>query len=79
MKKKSQKVIIIRNRDSIIDRKLLKARVFVHNGKTDRFVKITRNLIGTKLGTLSMTKKMGKSIHDSAKNRKRKNKKTQKK
>ena len=59
--------------------KLLRRQVFVHNGKTIIPIKINRSLFGTKIGAMSLTKKLGKTIHNSERNKKRKQKKKQNK
>lgn len=73
-----EKVILTDKRDTIITTSLLKKRLFVYNGKTHKYVQTSKSLLGYNLGSFSITKKLGKAIHDSAKNRKM-NKKRNKK
>jgi ribosomal protein S19 len=73
------KVILTNKRDSIITSNLLNKKLFVYNGKTHVYVKVNKTLLGKSLGALSVTKKLGKSIHDSLKNRKKKKKNKSKK
>lgn len=79
MNKLPPKIIITRQRDLVLDKKLLKKRLFVYNGKTDKYLSLNRSMLGTKVGAFVPTKKMGKAIHDSERSRKRKNKKNKKK
>jgi len=66
----------IRNRDTIITPELLLKRrdLRIHYGKSFKKIKVTAHLIGHKLGTLSLTKRLGRKIHNSSKNTKRQNK-----
>lgn len=79
LKKRSPKYIITRQRDLPITKSLLKKKVLIYNGNKSLSVELNKNLVGNSLGSLALTKKMGKTIHDSERNRKRKNKKKQKK
>lgn len=70
-----KKVILLNKRDSVITPNLLNKKLFVYNGKTHVYVNTNTTLLGRVVGILSPTKKLGREIHDSPKNRKKKNKK----
>jgi ribosomal protein S19 len=74
MQTTKRKVLILRNRNQIITKKMINCGIFLYNGKKDTYVKSRKNQIGLKIGTLVATKKMGKNIHDSVRNKKKKNK-----
>jgi len=52
--------------DSLIGRK-----VAIYNGKTTRTILINEDMTGYKIGSFVLTKKLGKSIHNSEHNRKK--------
>jgi len=65
-----------RAREMKISKELLKIKrtLQVYKGKSSEAVFLTRRMIGHRLGEFSLTKKLGSKIHDSARNKKRKNK-----
>lgn len=71
---------ITRKRDMLINKALLLKRptLLVYNGKSYAKVTLTTKMMGHKVGEFSLTKKLGSKIHDSTRNRKRKNKKKHK-
>jgi len=65
-------VTLTKSRDSTILEEFMGKIISVYNGKTYVRVKVRPKMIGYKLGVYSYTKKMGKSIHNSDKNAKKK-------
>jgi ribosomal protein S19 len=72
--------IFTKNRAECIKKVLLKKRPYVriYNGKSHVLIQLKKKMIGHKLGEFSLTKKLGKKIHDSERSKKRKNKKKHK-
>jgi len=69
--------IFIKRRDMKITRRVIAKTpivVYVHKGKSFSAVTLTRSRIGHRVGEFSLTKRLGARIHDSARNRKRKEK-----
>lgn len=66
-------------RNTLITKKLLRKKplFIVHSGKIETSIQIKPkyNMIGHHIGEYVITKKLGASIHDSEKNKKKKNKK----
>jgi len=65
-----------RARDTRIDKQLLRnpQSLYIHCGKTFHALVKNRNAFGLHLGEFAITKKLGKRIHNSERNRKKKNK-----
>ena len=67
-------------RKKTIDRLYLRGRrrsyrVYAGSNKNIQTVKITRDMLGHKMGEFTITKRLGRRIHNSAKNQKKKKKK----
>jgi len=72
---------VTRKREIIITKELLLKRqpYYVYKGKSYDTITFTEKMIGHKLGEFSLTKKLGPKIHDSPRNRKRREKNKHKK
>lgn len=62
------------SRSTTIINKFVGKTFSIHNGKTAERIVITSEMIGQKLGSFVLTKKLGKSIHNSDNNRKKREK-----
>lgn len=67
-------VSLTKSRSSTIVYNFVNRIISVYNGKTFKRIKIKENMIGHKLGEFVLTKNLGSSIHNSEKNRKKKEK-----
>jgi small subunit ribosomal protein S19 len=67
-------VSLTKSRSSTIVSNFVNRIISVYNGKTFKRIKIKENMIGHKLGEFVLTKNLGSSIHNSEKNRKKKEK-----
>jgi ribosomal protein S19 len=65
---------ITRTRSYTIDRILYKKRYTIYAGKYYHGINVRRAHFGHKLGEYALTKKLGPTIHDSERNRKRREK-----
>jgi|ERR1700758_5012966 len=65
-------VTLTKSRNSTIIEEFVGKIISVYNGKTYVRVKVRPKMVGFKLGAFSFTKKMGKSVHNSDKNAKKK-------
>jgi small subunit ribosomal protein S19 len=72
------KGILTQSRTSHIPSNFIGKTIAVYNGKKHKPLKITHKMIGQKLGQFVLTKKIGSSIHNSERNRKRKEKQRRK-
>lgn len=63
-----------RQRSKTITEEFVGETIKIYNGKLYITVKITKNMVGHKLGEFAITKKIGSSIHQSEKNKKKKKK-----
>jgi ribosomal protein S19 len=70
----SKSVILTKSRSSVIVDDFIGKVISVYNGKLSKRVKIKEGMAGHLLGEFSITKKIGKSIHNSERNRKKKEK-----
>jgi len=68
------KWIFTKKRSLIITPQLLKKYIYVYNGHGFVGLLITQKMLGKKLGDFSPTCHMGKNIHNSERNRKKKDK-----
>lgn len=66
------------SRSSTILEDFIDRTILVHNGRTYKLVKIYPSMVGYKLGAFLLTKKQGRSIHNSEGNRKKKEKQRRK-
>jgi small subunit ribosomal protein S19 len=62
------------SRSSTIISKFIGKTFSIHNGKTTDHLTITPSMVGQKIGSFILTKKLGNSIHNSDNNRKKKEK-----
>jgi len=62
------------SRSSTILQRFVGKTFSIHNGKSFEHITITSTMVGQKLGTFVLTKKLGNSIHNSDHNRKVKEK-----
>jgi len=67
----SNSVIRTRSRSSTVIEPFIDKTIMVHAGKRSHQVVITAEMVGFKLGCFAFTKKMGSSIHNSERNRKK--------
>lgn len=72
LKRKHLHYMKIWSRNSVIDKRFVGTKVFVHNGKSFLPVVVNKAMIGHKFGEFAFTKRLGSSIHK--KKRKKKNK-----
>jgi small subunit ribosomal protein S19 len=70
----TKKKVRTKNRSSVITEKMIGTIVSLYNGKRYVPVAIVKNMLGHKLGEFVFTKLLGKSIHSSVKNKKKKKK-----
>lgn len=61
-----------KSRSSVVVKSMLRRRIFVYNGRSFRYLRIRRDMLGFKLGSFVHTVKMGKLIHLTKKNLKKK-------
>lgn len=75
------KAVITRIRDLMITKNLLatKPTLSLYKGKSYSNIILTKRMIGHKIGEFSITKRLGAKIHDSTRNRKRRNRNKHKK
>lgn len=64
-----------RQRSKTITEEFIGEIIKIYNGKQYITIQITKNMVGHKLGEFALTKKLGSSIHQSEKNKKKKSKK----
>lgn len=69
-----RKKVRTKTRNSVITEKMIGSIVSLYNGKRYYPIAIVRKMLGHKLGEFVYTKILGKSIHSSAKNKKKKKK-----
>lgn len=67
----NKKKIRTKNRDSVINENMVGTIMSIYNGKRYYPVAIVKKMIGHKLGEFVFTKMLGKSIHSSARNKKK--------
>ncbi|RYY00085.1 MAG: ribosomal protein S19 family protein [Cyanobacteriota bacterium] len=67
----SKKKIRTKSRDSVINENMVGTIMSIYNGKRYYPVAIVKKMIGHKLGEFVYTKMLGKSIHSSARNKKK--------
>jgi len=70
----SDHVLLTSSRSSTISPFMIGRTISVHNGKLNKRIKVQENMLGFKLGAFILTKKLGKSIHNSERNKKKKEK-----
>lgn len=70
----TRKKVRTKNRSSVITEKMLGSIVSLYNGKRYYPIAIVKKMLGHKLGEFVFTKLLGKSIHSSIKNKKKKKK-----
>lgn len=75
---KKQQSLTIYSRRSAILPKFLNRLVYIHTGKKFYHVRISKWMLNHKFGEFATTKKLGSTIHDSIRNRKRRAKMKQK-
>ena len=68
---KTKKKIRTKNRDSVINENMIGTIMSIYNGKRYYPVAIVKKMLGHKLGEFVFTKMLGKSIHSSARNKKK--------
>jgi len=73
-KNEANSIIQTTSRSSVITNNFVGKIIAVHNGKESKRVLIKPEMIGYKLGCFVFTKKLGASIHNSDRNRKKKEK-----
>lgn len=66
-----RKKIRTKNRDSLITENMVGTIMSIYNGKRYYPIAIVKKMIGYKLGEFVFTKMLGKSIHSSARNKKK--------
>ncbi|RYX78569.1 30S ribosomal protein S19 [bacterium] len=66
-----KKKIRTKNRDSVINENMVGTIMSIYNGKRYYPIAIVKKMIGHKLGEFVYTKMLGKSIHSSARNKKK--------
>ena len=66
-----KKKIRTKNRDSVINENMVGTIMSIYNGKRYYPIAIVKKMIGHKLGEFVFTKMLGKSIHSSARNKKK--------
>jgi ribosomal protein S19 len=67
-------VLLTKSRSSVIAKPFIGKVLSIYQGKFSKRIRITKRMKGHHLGEFSFTKKMGKSIHNSERNRKKKEK-----
>lgn len=67
----NKKKIRTKSRDSVINENMVGTIMSIYNGKRYYPVAIVKKMIGHKLGEFVYTKMLGKSIHSSARNKKK--------
>lgn len=70
----TKRKIRTKSRSSMITEKMVGIVMSIYNGKRYIPVMVVPKMIGHKLGEFSYTKRLGKSIHSSVRNKKKKNK-----
>ncbi|RYX78196.1 30S ribosomal protein S19 [bacterium] len=70
----TRKKVRTKNRSSVITEKMIGSIVSLYNGKRYTPIAIVKKMLGHKLGEFVFTKSLGKSIHSSVKNKKKKKK-----
>ena len=75
----NKKKIRTKNRNSVINETMVGTIMSIYNGKRYYPIAIVKKMIGHKLGEFVFTKMLGKSIHSSARNKKKQDKNKQKK
>lgn len=66
-----RKKIRTKNRNSVINENMVGTIMSIYNGKRYYPIAIVKKMIGHKLGEFVFTKMLGKSIHSSARNKKK--------